>query len=602
MKKILAFAAILCMIMNITVFAAEEDKLGEAITTVKKVISIQEEYSEFNYSSQNRGGTKLWVLEWTGDNGYINIAADEEGNIISYYAYENSDASGLTDLTEDDAKAAAESFMKTVMPKEAGSMKLKSSSAGHRFYLEYEQIMNGLPERFNTCSIGVDKYSCKVTEFDRFIPSGREYENISTVISEAEAKEKYIEQIDIELQYADSYDYKEKTLKIFPVYTAGGNNKAISAITGEVTDLSLATDESMKNLAGGGAMMSQSEEMAADKGFTPEEKAAIEEVAGFMSEEETAEKIKKALPVNKEDISVVHNGLYKNEQLGGVYYRNFRIKSDDEFIGNAVVEAKSGRLISFYLYKNTEKAKKINEEEAKKKAEDFIKKHAEKEFSQTAENDDVYYIPLRQDTLPSSYSFSYSRVVNGIKYPSNGINITYDNETGMITSYSLQWNEKAVFPDISNVKTKKEIMEYADNYLDFGLIYVGGKAVYDFKTTSSVRMNPFSGQRINYDGSEYEEIKRVEYTDISGHWAENYILKLWNNNIYKSSEKFMPDEVITQKEFADFIYGRKVNDNTVKRLYEFMPEEDVLPDEPLTRGDAAKAIVGYLGFERIPRA
>ncbi len=601
MKKILAIAAILCMLLNTGAFAAEEDKLGEAIVNARKVLSVPEEYSEFNYSSYGEGEERLWELSWSGEKGHINAAVDETGRVISYYFYEDSDKSGLTDLTEEQAGTAAESFMKTVMPDEADSMSLKSSSAGYRFAFEYEQIINNIPERYNTCSIGVDKYSGKVTEFNRFMPSDTEYEFAERLISEPEAKEKYLAEIGIEMQYADYYDYNEKKLNIFPVYIVGGKNFAISAITGEKVDLSMASaEEARKMLSGGGAAM-MANESAADMAYTPEEKAALEEISGFMSESAAAEKAAEALEFLP-TAEFSQTGLYKNDRLGGIYYRNFRIKNDGEYIGSVTLEAETGRLMSFNVYPETENTAKISEEEAKALAVEFIKKHAGEEFAQTAEEENPLYVPLnagKSGDMPSHYGFNYTREVNGIKYPSDRITVTYDNEKGIITSYNLSWNYSAEFPDISKAKTDEEIMEYADEILEFDLTYARGRLIYDFRNTAGIRLDAMTGKRINYDGSEYKENIRVAYTDIAGHWAEADILKLWNNNIYKSSPQFRPDEVITQSEFAEFIYGYKPSDSAVERLFGFMEEEKIQSDKPLTRADAARAIVGRLGLEKI---
>ncbi len=601
MKKIMLFAVMLSIVMNIGVFAAEDDMLGEAIINAKKVLSVPEEYNQFSYSAHGEGDEKVWMLDWSGDNGNVNATVDAEGQVINYYFYENSDKKGLTDLTEDEAKVSAEKFLHTVMPEDAADMRLKNSSGGYCFLFEYEKVVNNIPERYDTCSIGVEKYSGKVTEFARTTMKETQYQSAENIITEEEAKGKYLEKIGIKMEYADYYDYKEKKLNIFPIYMAGGKNKAISAQSGEVIDFSISDMNEKRLASGGNNLVMAAKEEAADMAYTPEEKAAMEEVAKFISEEEAAKKAAQILDFLPEGTEFAQAGLYKNDRHG-TYYRNFNIKNGGEHIGNVTLEAETAGLMSFNVYPHEKSGRKIAEDEAKKRAEAFIKKYAAAEFAQTVEDEKEEYMPISaKNELPSYYSFSYVRKVNGIKYPSNRISVTYDNETGMIASYSRIWDEEAVFPDVAKTLTDRGIMDIADKILDFTLIYVKGVPVYDFKDTAGIRLDAFTGKRINYDGSEYVENKREPYTDIEGHWAEADILKLWNNNIYKSSDLFNPDGVITKKEFAEFIYGYKPSEAAAGRLFAFMPEEQADLDKPLTRADAAKAIVGKLGMERIAK-
>ena len=56
---------------------------------------------------------------------------------------------------------------------------------------------------------------------------------------------------------------------------------------------------------------------------------------------------------------------------------------------------------------------------------------------QTAEynkqDDENKFMPMIQDYL------SYSRLVDKVPFPDNGVSITYDNLTGEITSFNLNW-------------------------------------------------------------------------------------------------------------------------------------------------------------------
>ena len=109
MKK--AISMLLAMIMvvsGITVFADDSTSkaMEDALINVKSKITIPVELSEFSPYTYEESGKTFYNFNWQKEDGgaYIQVSCDEEGSIMSYYAYDNSLRSEkkLTVLTKED--------------------------------------------------------------------------------------------------------------------------------------------------------------------------------------------------------------------------------------------------------------------------------------------------------------------------------------------------------------------------------------------------------------------------------------------------------------------------------------------------------------------
>ncbi len=62
------------------------------------------------------------------------------------------------------------------------------------------------------------------------------------------------------------------------------------------------------------------------------------------------------------------------------------------------------------------------------------------------DREDNYFVSLLQKRGRVEYRYNYARIINGITYPENGINVTIDGDTGEVTGFSLNWEDKKDFP------------------------------------------------------------------------------------------------------------------------------------------------------------
>jgi hypothetical protein len=281
----------------------------------------------------------------------------------------------------------------------------------------------------------------------------------------------------------------------------------------------------------------------------------------------------------------------------------------DEAYGT--VNAKTGELVSFYLY--TEKSNKgtasLSEAKAKEKAEAFLKKTAPEKFAESRfyeRSGYIVYKPAANDV--TDYSFNYYRQVNGIDVIDNGFSVTVNKASGMITQYNCSWYDGVDFPAIDGVISEEAAFDFINGFTELDLMYAkvneGETAlVYDFlNSDGNYLIDPFTGARLEYDGTPYKDRSVPEYTDISGHWAETTIQKLLENGYYLEGEKFNPGQKITQIGFLRYLYSPSQDSYDDEEFYKMLirkkivNEEEKAPTAEITRQDAAKFTVRFLGL------
>ena len=71
----------------------EKSQLAIILTAVKSVIDIPQEYTEFNYNTNNNYEAENWYLHWSNIDGNksIDVSTDKEGRISNYNVNDNSD-------------------------------------------------------------------------------------------------------------------------------------------------------------------------------------------------------------------------------------------------------------------------------------------------------------------------------------------------------------------------------------------------------------------------------------------------------------------------------------------------------------------------------
>lgn len=608
---------------------SKDKDLENAISSAKKLINIPEEYSEFSYSYHNNEGENLtyWELNWTtkDNENKIQIDIDNNGNIIIYHDYNYSSPEKtpkLANITTEQAEKTAENFLDKVILKNRKLFKkvdIPNRSENESYEFAYQFFINNIPVERSTIYISVNKYNGKVTYYNAFSYNSKHSDiaEVTPSINKNDAKKLFIDNIGIKLNYYSNYDYQTKKLNIFPAYTIADYSKAINAVTGDTANLYNSYNNLYKYSKDEAAAVADSGSQSA-RNLSKEEIKEINNISGIISKNEALNIIKryaKYSNIENEAYKEVTSSLYKNT-IGNNNY--IWIISFGQ--GYGTVDASTGELLSFSIsnypvistakYSNEEinnkNANTISYEDAKKKAETFLNEVSSDKFNQVKLNDNK-----KNNDENENYYFTYVRQVNGIDFLSNYSNVVINKKTGVIFNYENVWYSNINFPDIKNVISESDAFDLISNSTNFGLIYDltsenNFSLVYKFiDAYDNYLINPFTGKRINYDGKDYiENLKPSYYSDISGHWCEDIVKELLQNNYYLEGNKFNPDENITLINFFKYMESSHSYNVSDEELYKRLIESKIIDknekaDSFVTRQDTAKYITRRLEYEDI---
>ena len=620
MKKIISLLLVLSLViaMSVPAFAGEDDSKGlkEAILAVRQVVEIPESYADFSYytyESESEFGTgTIYNLSWYDDENYSSIFAvvDWNGNLITYEKFISNEEEGLAKYSRTQAAETARDFLTDAIPDYAGNMReinredSQSYAYGHNF--QYGYYFGEIPVHYITVSVRVDKYTGEVASYGGLsagfeIP---EFPDTAGVIGIEESKEAFLKEIGVSLSYYSNYDYENKTLTVFPAYHVSNDNMAIDAKTGKAVNLYFGgtryaggMDESANDMGG----------MGGYKNLSKEEIEAVEKLIELLSKDEAVKIIRDLSPINIKTSEVLSTSLREDTIDEGTYI--WDISFEDAY---GSIDARTGELLNLSCYGSADNGRRnLTEEAAKKVAEAFLEKVTPDKFAECEyyEKTDDYRIYNTNEDDIVYYSFDYKRQVNGINFINNGLSVTVNRKTGKVNYYNNNWYSKAEFPSLDNVISEKDIMMIMADEGGYCLAYqrTGETGdvmpVYDFKPVfKGVIYNPNTGERIDYNGEPYKTVIKPDYSDINGHWCESTILELMDNGYYLQGETFSPDADISQLGFFRYLYTPELRYYNDDELYQMLVsnkiinEEEKAPTKGLTRQEAAKFAVRYLGL------
>ncbi|KNY28768.1 YcdB/YcdC domain-containing protein [Pseudobacteroides cellulosolvens] len=172
------------------------------------------------------------------------------------------------------------------------------------------------------------------------------------------------------------------------------------------------------------------------------------------------------------------------------------------------------------LGQRTQKLPKLSKQDAKAKADAFIKKVSSEYFSQVR-----YLENMNRSLMDITYSFNYTRIVNGILFPANYINASVNSDTGEVLSYSAVWSEDAVFPSTEKLISKEEAQKAYIEKLGLDLYYNlimedGKKRIYPVYSPKRplYYIDAITGEKVEvlFDNSPYYGGYEMSFSSIGG--------------------------------------------------------------------------------------
>jgi len=67
---------------------------------------------------------------------------------------------------------------------------------------------------------------------------------------------------------------------------------------------------------------------------------------------------------------------------------------------------------------------------------------------------------ISQNEQPAYHVFNYTRKVNGVPFPGNGITVGFDAVTGKIQNYKVEWYD-IEFPSVEKLLRSKRSMKFS---------------------------------------------------------------------------------------------------------------------------------------------
>lgn len=218
-------------------------------------------------------------------------------------------------------------------------------------------------------------------------------------------------------------------------------------------------------------------------------------------------------------------------------------------------------------------------EQCRKMAQDFVEKAAPTKVDYVLLQPDrepkVYYMN-NIASQPRVYMLRFVRVVNGILFMNNSIDLEVDNLKGRITNYSVNWNNKLKFQSSEGIITKAEALDkLLDNpkvkpyYVRVGEVGDNNRQVkimYSLDEVGQRMIEAKTGKVVNA----FQLGPQGNYLDVVGHWAQREISILSMSGILKGSgDKFYPDKTMTRAEFVSMIVAAKGLEPLTKNVKNF---------------------------------
>lgn len=613
MKKLIStLLSCALLISTVPIFAeSNTEEMEKILLHVKERIGDTEKYDEFNSDSYTTKNSTVYNFRWntSKDEHYssLDVSCNSEGVITSFSIYDsekNTDNSKLSisGTKRADALKKAQEEIKKLNPEIAENLQVFDTAlyesfrtGSYRFRIQrYE---NGIPVLNDTGSINLNS-DCTLKSFYISYTTGLSFNSAENAISKDAAVSAYNQNIGVDLYYITSYNDSDKP-EIKLVYSPKGGNSYINAVTGEMIEITPDYDTFEATESAANMKLDSAGGSGAQKQLSRAELQKIEEIDGLISKD-NADKIARECEYFNLNADAVlsSSSLYYND-FTKTYTYQFTYASEKESNATVKLNAATGEIIYFNKWKDIPYDAKPDSAKISKLSEEIINNLAK---------DKAAEFKIKPDSNEASYYSYYTRYINDIPFNENTISLRFDSEYNL-TMYSISYYDMT-FPLPENIISANDAFSNLSNIGEYKIFYIADyeskKFIPVYNLTKSYTIDAFTGKSIY---PENENTSGGEYSDISGHYAEDKIKTLAEYGIFLDGTELNPDDPITQKDYIAllsivFYY----NDVSVLRssysadiLYKSLPTGFLLtpssPQAHLTRLDAAKLMVKAMGAE-----
>ena len=645
--------------------ATQDERLKNVTELVKGTLDLDTDaFTEFNGNLSEEELGVTWHLYWQGQDASMNVSALDDGTILSYYYNDNREISRYTpylptfpNVDAQAARTAARAFLDRVLDSSVETIELAEPQTAGQLnststYFSGTILLNGLPSPL-TYSINVRGSDNKVTNFYRDAPSQRYLGGIPSAtpsVTQSDAAAKLKDTLNLELVYVTANANRPKETKhaVLRYVPADYEARYVDAQSGELTGADSFFYYNRNDVA-------TAEEAAADMGATSgaarkqlneTELTGVDKLKDVLSTEELDTRIRAEAAYKLEGYSIatsnyriVKNADDTEDIFCTIRYTksdNTASQKDSAFRSDRTfrVDAKTGEVKSLNSYGrwDEDRTPTVRQSRAQSIAEAFVSR-----YTPHAADLPLHDVSDQTDKGAPSYSFTFTRRVNGYFFPENQCVVQVDVETGAVCGLSFTWDEEVNFDGTENLVSNAAAVDAWFDTYTVTLAY----------RSKSRKLNPLSGGDIEsklislgYEqfqilflsyGLEREENcpgidaktgrpvqpeavdNEILYSDIDGADAAAEIRKLADYGVGYTGGEFRPNISLTQWDAVcliastrgwrlnpDDVTDDEKNDaySTVYSMGGLTPEERH-EDTVMTRGELVKLLLNCGGYRAV---
>lgn len=623
-----------------------------------------------NYRSESTSKDYVWQISWNSHNQdknvNINVSINaNSGKItnIDNYTYTNSQTPAVATITEDKAKEIGESFLNKINPKEFSQCKLSDNSDSNNslnlnlsgYSFNYYRAVNGIPFLKNYITVRVDGVTGSIRSYNIMWNDNQVPElSKDNIISTDKANDVLKNNLKLKLKYIptrDQYGLNNLDQNLKLVYTIDSPTSInIDAKDGKVVSNIDLTQKKTKDL-----------DASQKKAFIDSYKSLqkLSKELDSNSAEEIMKQIIKDVYGDNYDIQSI-NYQENNRSLGNnksSWYGQFKKKgvtNDSTNQGNIQIDASTGQLISIRKFNpynnmissddaNTTVKAKLTWEQAYDKAISSVQKYFPDKVKDLA-TEQTYSPRIDSSQINRNYGFNFNRLINGISYQNNNINIEFDSITGDLISIYSSWDDALKVPStdgcISSKDAQKIFFAKYNPKLSYSLINTSKdsknpvmevKLIYSMENglqySQFNNIDAITGKFVNYNGQQIDNDLKSFKEKIKGSSLENELNILASSGIINTKDFDLNKQVsrldlikmlVNAKGYTPYTiksvedlkinYAGKKGDETYNYLqmaisYGILENSgDFKGDEIVTREEMIKDIVKLTGYDKLAQA
>ena len=573
--------------------------MEQALNIARKVLELPAELKSFdvNYQSSNEWiDSPRWDFNWfdrqqASFRHYSASIDAETGEVINFRSGEGFPESQQRPpgklLSKEVSRQKAEAFVKKMVGAKFNELKampefnepfLKGPYGGPRIYqFRWQRLVNGIPFE-DEVAAGVDAYTGKVVNYSFRWTRNINFPKVENIKSVEDARKIFQDSIGLRLYYQRKETPFPGWLQpVRLMYLPGGMEQgglAIDAVTGK--------------------LIHRWNGQEFDKGkleVKPLSIEGIQEAVYGGKKEQKPLSMEEALAVAEKTFSIPNELKLRDRRYNESWQRKgtriwgFTWGAPDYRSGTQVsveVDIDSGEVRSYNKFgpstaESGQGGAQISKDEARKIAGGFLKKLFPGKVSSLAGTQEIFS-PEEEKNAP--YSFNYVRLVNGIPYNGNNINIQVNRRTGEIENLWMMWDERELPASKEAIPAEKALEKFwASEKLELRYLSQqtkGGsprevRLAYVLAQDVPKGINALTGEAESIYGFPW---KQGVYKDLAGHWVNEKVIALAGIGVVDSEgEEFAPDRVITRAEFVKLL----VNASQLKPVN---PENPSFADVP----------------------